>query len=132
MVSLPGKSFRPETRIRKESRKITDQAARIRLSEKKVEREGIGVRMTINKGDGAPGETRTPDPLLRRQTLYPTELRALSPKFLILQSLTLQPALLVRPPFSVHSVQPRPKSRSAVRTRRLSCPQFACGTLRSF
>ena len=28
---------------------------------------------------GAPGETRTPDPLLRRQTLYPTELRALSP-----------------------------------------------------
>jgi hypothetical protein len=25
---------------------------------------------------GAPGETRTPDPLLRRQTLYPTELRA--------------------------------------------------------
>jgi hypothetical protein len=26
---------------------------------------------------GAPGETRTPDPLLRRQTLYPTELRAL-------------------------------------------------------
>src|SRR5882762_3050836 len=67
MVSLPGKSFRPETRIRKESRKITDQAARIHLSEKKVEREGIGVRMTINKGDGAPGETRTPDPLLRRQ-----------------------------------------------------------------
>jgi len=26
---------------------------------------------------GAPGEIRTPDPLLRRQTLYPTELRAL-------------------------------------------------------
>ncbi len=26
--------------------------------------------------DGAPGETRTRDPLLRRQTLYPTELRA--------------------------------------------------------
>jgi hypothetical protein len=25
---------------------------------------------------GAPGETRTPDPLLRRQTLFPTELRA--------------------------------------------------------
>src|SRR5229473_744184 len=25
---------------------------------------------------GAPGEIRTPDPLLRRQTLYPTELRA--------------------------------------------------------
>ena len=28
------------------------------------------------KGSGAPGETRTPGPLLRRQTLYPTELRA--------------------------------------------------------
>src|SRR6266704_1051132 len=31
----------------------------------------------VSKGvSGAPGETRTPDPLLRRQTLYPTELRA--------------------------------------------------------
>ena len=29
--------------------------------------------------DGAPGQIRTGDPLLRRQTLYPTELRALSP-----------------------------------------------------
>jgi|HubBroStandDraft_4_1064222.scaffolds.fasta_scaffold20665_3 hypothetical protein len=29
----------------------------------------------IDKG-GAPGQTRTGDPLLRRQTLYPTELRA--------------------------------------------------------
>jgi hypothetical protein len=28
------------------------------------------------EGSGAPGEIRTPDPLLRRQTLYPTELRA--------------------------------------------------------
>ena len=28
------------------------------------------------RSDGAPGGTRTPDPLLRRQTLYPTELRA--------------------------------------------------------
>ena len=26
--------------------------------------------------NGAPGGIRTPDPLLRRQTLYPTELRA--------------------------------------------------------
>jgi hypothetical protein len=32
-----------------------------------MDREGVS---------GAPGETRTPDPLLRRQTLYPTELRA--------------------------------------------------------
>jgi hypothetical protein len=28
--------------------------------------------------DGAPGEIRTPDPLLRRQMLYPAELRARS------------------------------------------------------
>ena len=32
-----------------------------------MDREGVS---------GAPGETRTPDPLLRRQTLYPAELRA--------------------------------------------------------
>ncbi len=31
---------------------------------------------------GAPGGNRTPDPLLRRQTLYPTELRARSDYFL--------------------------------------------------
>ena len=30
--------------------------------------------------NGAPGGNRTPDPLLRRQTLYPTELRARSVK----------------------------------------------------
>jgi hypothetical protein len=39
-------------------------------------------RMSLQKfGDGkngAPGEIRTPDPLLRRQMLYPAELRARS------------------------------------------------------
>src|SRR5882672_10022455 len=30
----------------------------------------------FSRVSGAPGEIRTPDPLLRRQTLYPTELRA--------------------------------------------------------
>src|SRR5207249_561167 len=34
---------------------------------------------------GAPGEIRTPDPLLRRQTLYPTELRARRADLLILK-----------------------------------------------
>ena len=34
------------------------------------------LRIDILKSDGAPGPTRTGDPLLRRQTLYPTELRA--------------------------------------------------------
>lgn len=31
--------------------------------------------LSVNK-DGAPGESRTPDPLVRSQVLYPTELRA--------------------------------------------------------
>ena len=30
----------------------------------------------VRRTSGAPGEARTPDLLLRRQTLYPTELRA--------------------------------------------------------
>ncbi len=36
------------------------------------------MKLSVNfKGNsGAPGETRTPDPLLRRQLLYPTELLA--------------------------------------------------------
>ena len=36
---------------------------------------------------GAPGETRTPDPLLRRQTLYPTELRAHGAIYFIIKGL---------------------------------------------
>jgi hypothetical protein len=32
--------------------------------------------LLISKRSGAPGEIRTPDPLLRRQMLYPAELRA--------------------------------------------------------
>ena len=31
---------------------------------------------SVTKQNGAPGETRTPDPLLRRQLLYPPELQA--------------------------------------------------------
>src|SRR5713226_5521519 len=38
---------------------------------------------------GAPGETRTPDPLLRRQTLYPTELRAHRAVLLILKHFSI-------------------------------------------
>jgi hypothetical protein len=36
---------------------------------------GIGL-----SANGAPGEIRTPDPLVRSQVLYPTELRARSQK----------------------------------------------------
>ncbi len=32
--------------------------------------------LDINNANGAPGEIRTPDPLVRSQVLYPTELRA--------------------------------------------------------
>jgi hypothetical protein len=35
---------------------------------------------------GAPGEIRTPDPLVRSQVLYPTELRAHINRFAILDS----------------------------------------------
>ena len=38
--------------------------------------EPLRQQIIQKKGNGAPGEIRTPDPLLRRQTLYPTELRA--------------------------------------------------------
>src|SRR5713101_6117089 len=36
----------------------------------------IPVLFITKRKNGAPGGTRTPDPLLRRQTLYPAELRA--------------------------------------------------------
>ena len=36
---------------------------------------------------GAPGETRTPGPLLRRQTLYPAELRAHGAIYFIIKGL---------------------------------------------
>src|SRR5580704_3505985 len=43
-------------------------------------RHAAGVRYCKNsvfiEKNGAPGETRTPDPLVRSQMLYPTELRA--------------------------------------------------------
>jgi len=35
-----------------------------------------GKNLLYHGENGAPGEARTPDPLLRRQTLYPAELRA--------------------------------------------------------
>ena len=37
-----------------------------------------GVHRTPFFISGAPGEIRTPDPLVRSQVLYPTELRALN------------------------------------------------------
>jgi hypothetical protein len=45
------------------------------------------------KVSGAPGEIRTPDPLLRRQTLYPTELRARRLQLLQSTALTLPVAI---------------------------------------
>src|SRR5271157_640696 len=42
--------------------------------------------LTSKKNSGAPGEIRTPDLLLRRQSLYPTELRARYPKLYMPQA----------------------------------------------
>ena len=53
---------------------------------------------------GAPGETRTPDPLLRRQTLYPAELRAHGATYFTINRLQQLPGLL-RSENSVQSVQ---------------------------
>ncbi len=36
----------------------------------------VQVMLILNRIDGTPGVIRTPDPLLRRQVLYPAELRA--------------------------------------------------------
>ena len=43
-----------------------------------IENEGPGkaIEWSVEILSGAPGQIRTGDPLLRRQTLYPTELRA--------------------------------------------------------
>jgi hypothetical protein len=46
-------------------------------------------------GIGAPGEIRTPDPLIRSQVLYPAELRApIRPKDYIRVSFEFQPFYL--------------------------------------
>jgi hypothetical protein len=64
--------------------KQLDPAKLIHLSKRQM----VGVKPEVKNGlrkfvglngiekDGAPGVIRTRDPLLRRQTLYPTELRA--------------------------------------------------------
>jgi hypothetical protein len=57
---------------------------------------------------GAPGPIRTGDPLLRRQTLYPTELRA-RPS-LLFDSTAL--AILIRVPTPFEVSQPYPSDRS--------------------
>jgi hypothetical protein len=46
------------------------------LCEQKVNGEERFFLLFFVQSNGAPGQTRTGDPLLRRQTLYPTELRA--------------------------------------------------------
>src|SRR5579863_2241061 len=44
-----------------------------------------------NPKNGAPGGIRTPDPLLRRQTLFPTELRAHSSELIQFTALVASP-----------------------------------------
>jgi hypothetical protein len=60
---------------------LTPRGRVAQLEEPLLNKQMVGwdwiLAQTIEKKcSGAPGETRTPDPLLRRQTLYPTELRA--------------------------------------------------------
>jgi hypothetical protein len=58
----------------------------IHLSKKQmVGRKSFLTQIIEMKRNGAPGETRTHDSLLRRQTLYPTELRAHRAVILILK-----------------------------------------------
>ena len=67
------------------------------------------------QGNGAPGETRTRNPLLRRQTLYPTELRARyasDVKAFIAGS---------------HDVDAPAKGRRSSATRAPACPQSKVG-----
>jgi hypothetical protein len=51
---------------------IFPELAAMALHFRELSRES-GIRLLRS---GAPGGIRTPDPLLRRQTLFPTELRA--------------------------------------------------------
>ena len=67
--------------------------------------------------DGAPGETRTPDPLLRRQMLYPAELRARRANKGIL--------LPFRPRFECHQSLPNENS-GASKVSRGALPNRKC------
>src|SRR5437879_12790609 len=60
--------------------------------------------MTREGASGAPADTRTPEALLRRQTLYPTELRAHGATSITFKHLQPTEPLPFRS-FSVHSVQ---------------------------
>src|ERR1700731_2687853 len=60
---------------------------------------------------GAPGGTRTPDLLVRSQTLYPTELRAHPWQLQYLTLLTLRLQLPTRPRFWSILEQHKPENR---------------------
>src|ERR1700736_3544447 len=61
-------------------RTVTAPVNRVRASRHLRRAGNPSVSADILK-TGAPGEIRTPDPLLRRQLLYPAELRARSPHY---------------------------------------------------
>jgi hypothetical protein len=62
------------TVIRDLLRAVAPHGAVVSLSE--ISHPRHGGRRSQFQEDGAPGEIRTPDLLVRSQTLYPTELRA--------------------------------------------------------
>src|SRR4030088_579205 len=82
-------------------------------------------KMTSLLESGAPGGNRTPDPLLRRQTLYPTELRARSRGALILKH--FQPFRKSNPFLSAITTLPfhcNLMHEQFLTERELSCPSI--------
>jgi hypothetical protein len=57
-----------------------------------VKREGAQLSWSPFHFTGAPGEIRTPDLLVRSQTLYPTELRARCPENLLAEREGFEPS----------------------------------------
>jgi hypothetical protein len=70
-------------------------------------RQRFSAELSFFVKTGAPGETRTPDPLVRSQMLYPAELRAREATSITLKHLQPLEHLAFRS-ISVHSVQQRP------------------------
>ena len=63
--------------------KVIPVPERARLWHKARNEKGLDCSNLLN--DGAPGAIRTPDPLVRSQVLYPSELRAQSNGFALIQ-----------------------------------------------
>ena len=84
-------------------------------------------RLWMEGDDGAPGEIRTPDLMLRRHSLYPAELRARFtriPHFLTLADRAPAVAFLGKPPATIHSTGPSAERGSRSMSFVFSAKQF--------